>query len=340
LAAADDADGAVVRLVRADSLLQVAEAIAGDWIRPTVERAEVALMMAVDLLDPDLSVTDAVSGSPTDALLEGARHAERALRREPDDPRALAIRGEILLRLWNFGDLDSKDSLLPAAYRDLTRATELDPGLARAWYTLSDVQSARGSSAQSRLAAEKALAADVYAAWAPAVITQLFNSALGRGAAMEADSLCAVGQRHYPANPNFLECRLTTLGWFGSGGDAVDEAWTIVRHLDTLSVVAASKLHRRLLVAAMLARSGLRDSTEAVLAATRALASDEAAWASVAVSEAHVWVLLGEHSRPIELLESLMEADPQNREWLVRHPWFRSLREEPEFRRLMDSETP
>jgi serine/threonine-protein kinase len=329
-----DLRGAAIRFSRADSLLQLAEFAAPNWSQPEIERADLSLMKALIARDASMRDTTLLGGGVTSLLLAGSAHINRALRRAPDDPRALALHGEIFLRLWGFGELNAKDSLISVAYRDLARATELDPDQARAWYTLSEVLKVRGSPEQSRLAAQKALEADVYAAQAPAVILRLLYSALDRGAAGEADSLCAVDRRYYPSDPNSLECPLTILGWFGRGMKQVDSGWALVRQLDTVSAVASGRLPRRLLVAAVLARSGLSDSARAVLSSTRALAPNQQAWDDLAVYEAYVRVLAGEHRRPMELLQRMVAEDPENRGWLARHPWFQPLKDDPAFRRL------
>jgi predicted Zn-dependent protease len=96
-------------------------------------------------------------------------------------------------------------------------------------------------------------------------------------------------------------------------------------------------LHRRLLVSAVLARSGLRDSAHKVLASTRALAPSATAWNVLAVYEAYTLALLGERQAAIRALGRLVERNPENRGWLVRHPWFRSLRDDPAFQRIVQA---
>jgi hypothetical protein len=219
--------------------------------------------------------------------------------------------------------------------RDLRRATELDAGLARAWYTLSEALAAAGAPAESRLAAQKALAADIYAADAPSVLRNLMFSALERSGRGESDSLCTMGRRFYPEDPNFLECRLTILGWLGAGGNAVSQAWAEVRQLDTIPAMIQGRLARRLLVAAILARGGALDSARGVLTTTRSLAHDERSWRELGLYEAYIRVLLGERGRAIQILRGIAAEAPDNRAWLSTHPWFHALRDDPEFQSLV-----
>jgi tetratricopeptide (TPR) repeat protein len=263
-------------------------------------------------------------------LLSGLTQAERALEKDPESIRALALRGELLLRLSYFADLTAIDTLLEAARRDLTVATASDPSYAHAWYVLSQVHELRGSGAEAELAAHKALETDVYAREASGAFTLLYFGALQREAFGEAREHCRQGSRRFPNDPNLMECELTLLAWSGEGRPDVRRAWVLQAELDTAVAISHGRLHRRLYVAAVLARSGMADSARSVMSRTQQIATTEFAVGLQPV-EAYVWTLLGEEDRAFTLLTDWFEHDPESRDYWGRHPWFRTLQDRPGF---------
>ena len=334
LVVAGDFDAASDRIDQADSLLVLAEARSPDWPVPIYERGRlqwerVRLAMGAD---PAAGVTrrDELS----DWLYLGLAEAERALGRDPESIRALALRGELLLRLSYFADLAAADTLLDGAHRDLMTATGRDPSYAHAWYVLSQVHELRGSAAEAELAARKALDTDVYAREAPGAFTLLYFGALYREGFAEAREHCRQGRRRFPSDPNLLECELTLLAWSGEGRADVRRAWALQVELDTVIAISHGRLHRRLYVAAVLARSGMADSARSVMSRTDDLAATGPAIGLQPV-EAYIWTLLGEEDRAISLLSDWFEQDPEGRDYWGSHPWFRALRDLPEFSSLV-----
>jgi hypothetical protein len=83
-----------------------------------------------------------------------------------------------------------------------------------------------------------------------------------------------------------------------------------------------------MMVAAVLARAGLRDSARSVVAHAPG-EPDEVRPALT--SEAYVHVLLGEPKEAIKLLTQLVSGAPQLRSVVFKSPWFEDLRHDPEF---------
>jgi serine/threonine-protein kinase len=328
-------DAALERLRRADSLLARAEVLDPDWVLPVVKRGELSWSMAQTALSGPLSGTAPPDAPSVNAILEvGLAHLDRAVRKAPEDAYALTQRGLLATRLWNFGEVDGRDTLLESAYQDARRATELEPSSAVGWYVLSEVESLRGRNAEARVAAQRALDSDIYAEQAPRALAQLYFDALERTDEAGARRYCEEGRRRFPEVHNFRECELTLLAWFGRGQGAVRDAWRLIQALDTARLLAHGRLHRRLYAAAVLARTGLADSARRVIATTRALASDEAQVGDLRPIEAYIWVLLGDLTTAADRLAPILAADSGAARYWLHHPWFAPVANAPEFRRL------
>ena len=316
---------------RADSLLATAQLAAPDWPAPTLERADLAVARALGgMSGPNPPV---VGQPPADVLAEGLEYTADVLEEDPQNVRALTVRGELLFRMWEV--LPGRpDSLLDLALLELEKATGRPRSLPRAWYLLSDVLLSKGRVAESRIAAERALREDVYAEQAAATFAQLFFSALYDNRAA-ADSICSLGRLRYPQHPNFMECELTLIGWYGTGDDDVRRARVLVARLDSMPRLADARISRRLLLAAVLARSGDGGEARAVLDAAHDLASEPMGASRFAEPAAYVTLLLGDTTGTIELLRTVVNSDPAAGTWLADHPWFRTISHVAAFRELV-----
>jgi tetratricopeptide (TPR) repeat protein len=318
----------MLAFMRADSLLATAQLAAPEWLVPTLERADLALARVLG----GPSARD-VAEPPADVLAEGLRYTADVLENDPQNVRALTVRGELHFRLWEV--LPGRpDSLLDLAVLELEKATAQQHSLPRAWYLLSDALLSKGRVAESRIAAERALREDVYAEQAAATFAQLFFSALYENRAA-ADSICSLGRLRYPGHPNFIECELTLIGWYGAGTVDVRRARMLVARLDSMPRLADARISRRLLLAAVLARSGDRSGASAELDAAHALASEPIGASRFGEPAAYVTLLLGDTAGSIELLRMLVAADPAAGPWLADHPWFRTISHTASFRELV-----
>ncbi len=321
--------GATRALQEADSLAAVAERLDPGWIVPIIRRGWFAWTNAA-LAHDRFSFGEGDPGF-TDWLRVGIGHAERALAKRPADARALELRGYLRYRLWTSGRIPDADTLLDRAQDDLWAAVRWDPSLARSWYALSLLHGSKGEHAQANQAARMAMEKDAYLAEAEQVIPQLYWTNIERGASSDAEYWCEEGLRRFPDEPNLMECRTNLLGWFGTGAADIAAAWREIERLEGVEAVEAGAPYRRLLVAALLARSGLADSARAVVRQTRGAYPGETMY----VQEAFVRVELGETDHAVRLLELTLREYPHYAGWIANHYWFRSLREDDRFLQLV-----
>jgi tetratricopeptide (TPR) repeat protein len=277
------------------------------------------------------------SGKAFAALIHsGSAHADRALMLEAGNPEALAIRGVLAHELWWTYPTSSATALVTAE-RDLRAAVDAKPSLAIAWYTLSRLYHSMGRFAEADQAARKALEADAYFSDALQVMSRLFFTALDRGDQTQARYWCREGRRRFAARENFIDCELTLLGWFASTKQDAGTAWRLLEQVERSDSAPALWASRRMMVAAILARSGLRDSATAVIRVTRDALRNEFLLTEMAYPEAYVRLLLGERDEAIRLIRLYLEANPTMREYTSRSPWFQPLHDDPRFGALVHS---
>ena len=320
------------RLAFADSLLIKAEAADPRWAEPVTLRGWIAMdRYAVASLSDQRRI-----------LQEAVTNANRALTLRPGDPRALELRGNARWILCLFHQHPAEaERLLTDADRDLQAAVEVDPLRATAWNTLSQLRRVQGDHQGAYLAAEEAYRADAYLLKADVVRDRQFRSALAFGRPDLASRHCLAGAREFPDNWRFVECRLVILATVDTGRADVAAASAVVAELTALdppnvaqgSGREYSLVYRKMLLAAVLARAGERDSARAVLARAHAeVKSDPESRASFAYDEAHVLLFLGDRPGAIEAIRELLSIQPQMRRSVANDHLFRMLRAEPAFR--------
>jgi DNA-binding SARP family transcriptional activator/TolB-like protein len=310
-------------LARSDSLLARAERADPGWTHPTLERGWVAYE-AGRLAD----------GPRAAALLRTAQdRADRVLAREPENARALELRG--LVRFERAAAAGAgHEARADSAERDLRAAVTAQPSLASAWSRLSQLLRYRNRVAESDLAARRALHEDAYLDDAPAILNRLYFSAMLLGDYPQARSLCDGGRQRFPADWRFLECGLTLMREDRSRPPDPAAAWRLVAALDRLDPPgraaaegrAYSPVYRRALAAAILARAGERDSARAVLARARAaVEDDQERRLDLAYDEAYVLLLLGERDAARARLREVLAHRAWLREFARTDPLFREL---------------
>lgn len=329
----DPADASAGRrsLVVADSLLAVAEARDPRWADPSILRGWVTLDLA-DLMG---------SGLERKRLFDAALdHAQRALVLDPQHPSALQLRGTIRWKMVAASSTPGPDSLLNEAEHDLRAAVEGDASLAGAWSTLSQLLRFRGALGESYLAIHRALEEDAYFADEDEIVERLYRSALVLERYPEARRWCSQGEREFPGDFRFLECRLTLLTRAGDSPPDPAAAWRVVAQLDSVDPPNKARLagreynavYRRMMVAAVLARAGETDSARAVLARARRSAVEEDARTFLLYDEAYVYLLLKDRNQAIAALRRYLTLRPFLRAYLSRDPVFRELHDDPRFK--------
>jgi tetratricopeptide (TPR) repeat protein len=263
---------------------------------------------------------------------------EKVLARQPTSAEALALRGELRHRLVFLAYPAGPDSLLPLAKADLRDALDARPDMARAWNVLGQLFHAEGRFVEAVQAARNAFEADAYLDDVQSVLFDLFFGSLYLDRFDEARTWCRTGLERFPSNPNFAQCELTLLGWSAKGRRQADAAWRLlgdIERRDSAGVLSPMWGYRRMLVASVLARSGLADSARAVIERVRREAREHPGSSDVTDIEAYVRLQLGEREVAIKLLESYLEVIPSFRSNVARNPWYRDLHTDPRFRALV-----
>ena len=339
-----DRAGAGSSYLMADTLLARAAALDPAWIDPLVLRARLMLSRALYLWDEELASGHSNElmqpGSPAGAAFAraietGIGFGNAALTAHPNAPEALEVRGRLRYTLWSYFALPQGDTLVVQAERDLRAAVLVDSMRAAAWFTLSELYRHLGRYTDAADAATAALNADAYLDQAPAVMADLFFSALILERWDDARTWCTRGVRRFPARPNFVDCRLRILGWTGRGRQDVTEAWRALADANGKDSSPVLKIDRLLMVAAVLARSGMADSARGVLRTAGALASDPYLRMDMSYAEAYVYLLLGDRDEALRLLDSYLHVNPQERGSTAENPWWQSLRADPRFEALV-----
>lgn len=332
---------------RADSLYRRARALDAQWSVPLVGRGRVAHAFASLLSDarPAAEARQALAQPPRRPRYEdewirlGLAVTDSALQLAPESAEAHELRGLIRYLSWLRGYATSADSLV-ASERDLRAAVQGAPRLARAWSSLSQLLRYTGRFAEAEEAAQQALEADAFLLDARAVHRTLFFSALNLERYEVARDWCARGRVRFPADAEFGHCGLRILGWSGRGRAAIHEGWRLADSLERASSGQATGVYaadRRLLLAALYARTGLADSATALVDAARHAAAEDSTAAWFLFAESNVRLLLGDRRAALELIRRGLVLSPQLRDYVSRAAWFAALRTDPDFVRLVAS---
>ena len=339
---AGDDEGAMRGLKRADSMYANAAVLDRRWSVPLVARGGIAQAFGEQLADTrPASDARAAAARP---LPRAPRYSDEwfrvalgeavsALALRPDDPEALALRGTVRYRRWLQGYVTEPESLT-AAERDLEAAVSAAPTLARAWYRLSELLRFTGRFAEAEQAAQRALDADAFLLEARPVYATLYFAALNLGRYDDARARCAGARARFPRDLEFAHCELRIIGWSGRGRAAIARARRLA---DSLAAALADAragsfpADRRLLLAAIYARSGQPDSARALVGEARAASPSDTGAAWFLSAEAYIHVLLGERAPALDLLTRALAPSPQLRGYFAHTPWFDALHEDPRF---------
>jgi tetratricopeptide (TPR) repeat protein len=221
--------------------------------------------------------------------------------------------------------------LIVSAERDLRAALDQRPNLAEAWSALAELLVQQGRFVDGAAAAQRAFDADAFFELRR-VLAVAFSASLAAENFPDARSWCRLGLLYYAGDPRFTECTLRILGSTARSQAAVSQAWQEIRRIelqDSLHLLDATWGYRRLLLAAILARGGSRDSARSILLGVR---QRQLPIAKAASEPAEVYVLLLLHDREAavqRLVEHLQVAAAGRSTSLLMHPWFRPLRGDP-----------
>jgi hypothetical protein len=295
---------AAARALRSsDSSLTKVESMAPRWVEPMVERAAVLQRIGALHMIPPLRDTVLVKES----LALGVAVATRAVSLDRSNAAALESLGTLSYWYWLTVPVsaDSALRLLSRSERMLEASVAADPGRTEAWSLLSAVLYARADYAGAYLAANSAYRADAYLANPQEILSALSVTAYEIGDDSTSRYWCDELNRQFAGSWTGAYCRLNVL----TRGDersasamVIARAWKIA--VDTAwSSVPEQRIepHFHMLVAAVLARYGLRDSARAVLrrAATDMSRSHDL---EIVPLEAYARVLLGQYDTATKTL--------------------------------------
>jgi tetratricopeptide (TPR) repeat protein len=238
------------------------------------------------------------------------------------------------MSLWRTARSNYSDSLRDAAEADLRAAVARRGDMSNAWSTLSVLFQITGQYDKARETAEAALKSDAFLKNASQVINRLLFTSLSTGRTSDARKWCAQGQRQFPRYPPFWGCEFTILGWNGKTSADVGAAWVSLaasEARDSANSLASGWATRRLLIASIAARAGMKDSALAIARAVRTNSAKGGAAPPADYGEAYVLALVGQKDSAISLLERYVRSSPAFRSQVKYSPWFTALRDDPRF---------
>jgi serine/threonine-protein kinase len=317
----------------ADSLLAMAERLDDKWADPSVLRGLVSYRWS------RLSGRDQVLIKKH--VDEGLAHVAQALAKDPGNPDALELRGNLNYWSWLIGlEPDSKkaETLLAGAQADLEAATQANPNQAGAWATLSHLYNQTGSGVDVNLAARRALEADAYLDNADLILSRLFLSSYDLGQFQDATHWCEETRRRFGDNYTAPRCELFMLTTRSREPD-VARAWRLA---DSVVEMAPGprkqffRLNSNTLVAAVLARAGQTDSARRL--AERSVGDAEVSpTRDLSLFAAFALLQAGDTTKAIDQLKIYFAANERMRTAYAQEPgwWFRGISEDGRYRQLV-----
>ena len=316
------------------SLLAKAETADPKWVTPVTQRGWLSYRQA------------RLSGSFDktyygDRITKGLGHVDQALKLQPGDPDALEFVAPCSIWRWLLNlapDPAEAERLMVDAEKDLRASVAANPEQASAWNTLSHLLINKLETAEAKLAALRAYDADPYLTSANLTIWRLFSTSLDLEDGVEANHWCSEGGRRFPADPRFAECRVW-VGFLEGQRANVDSAWSEMRRYVELSSPNQREfwqLRGQMIVAAVLARAGLKDSARAVILRSRGDARIDPT-RELAQWEAVARTILGDKDEAITQLGVWLATNPQQRATMVKDNlwWWKDLRGEKRYRQLI-----
>ncbi len=312
-----------------DSLLAVAEHLDPEWSVPTIQRGWTALQQA--RLAPVITDVD------TKELRRGLADADRVLATHSDEPHALTLKGIVEYFLSKPRTFSSEETRAwrEAAERDLRAATLQDtlrdPAMAAAWARLAYMLDEQGEFDEARLAAQRAFESDAFLSNDRDYLYITASLALELKRLDQADRLLEKGQSLFPSDPAYPGLRLVVVASQPPGPGRVQLAWSLLHGLEARTGGSHYQTGR-FMVAATLARAGLRDSARAVRDRARALDPDAP---QEPYYEAYVALQLGDRDRALALLRRCVENGWKAPGYIAHDWWWTPLRDDRRFQTLI-----
>lgn len=302
------------------------------WSAPYVRIGEVAgwkVIFFTEMMDPS-DLTAAMG-----AIDDGIELLDLALNNDPDNPRVLAQKGELLFRRGsNTQDPVGARVALTQAIEYLEAAVENNPNMASAWGTLSNIHLERGDYLQAKLRGQRALGKDAFLENATVITGTLAVAHLNLGEEVEALSRCREVQRR-TSDYSGYECELEVMAWGEKRPPDPEKAKALA---DTIFLLGSRERQPsfcpRVLfaLAGVYGRAGMMENALAEMEGARGCCPETL----VLWQEAAAEVQVGNPSGAIAVLERLLALDPvRGSRDLIRRV-FLPLSDEPRFVGLSD----
>ncbi len=238
-------EAAMRDLMRADSMLALAEVLDRKWTAPSMLRAWVFAQQSI--IDTQI-LQKSVGKTQRDYFDRAVAQADTTVRRWPKSAEAKELRGVMRFYLWrHLANVEGHDSaaLRVDAEQDFREAVR-DPGRVEAWYYLAAIAHQKGDFRNENNAALKAYRADAFARHAHATLNRLALSYLELHEDSLALAACNEGRRRYPHHASFQYCALSVLAWGDLVAPQVDTAWKLVREVQNWRLELHTRLARTL----------------------------------------------------------------------------------------------
>ena len=316
----------------ADSLFAQAAGEDKNWVRPVTRRAWLTFREC-QLMRADKVFSDTCSK-------RGLELAANAVAIDSTDADTREIRGTLTYFRWLQNlepDQDRAQQIFLDSEVDFRAAVSANPEQASAWTWLSHLLFNKAELAEAKLAALKAYSSDPYLTNANVTVWRLFSAALDAGDQVESVRWCEEGERRFPNNFRFYECRLMLYALPGMKPD-LPTAWKAFERFvalsDTTSRVYWTKRGQMWLSMA-LARAGLKDSARRVAERARADQSVDPS-REFAYFEALMHTMLGDKDAAFHHLGLYLQTSPNQAPNLGKDDtwWTKDLRSDPRWQAL------
>lgn len=311
-------------LESADSILHEVEAVAPRWAEPAIERARVLEQIGVSYLVPPLGDSTKVKVF----LGLGMKEAARAVSLEPENASALESFGTLSYWYWITVPLphDSSTLIQAQAIRALRGAVAADPSRSSAWSLLGSSLQASADYVDAYVTASRAYQADAYLTNPQEILSSLSTTAYEIGDDSASIRWCDEVNRRFERSWAGAYCQLSIMALINRSTDGdISRAWMIASNAGQgSSGVHSVEPHLRMLIAAIIARRGLRDSAEATIQRSRDQALGDA---EILPTEADAQILLNRSDVAVDLLTEYMKDMPTQRAGVARSRRFSALKQ-------------
>jgi serine/threonine protein kinase/DNA-binding SARP family transcriptional activator/tetratricopeptide (TPR) repeat protein len=324
---------AIRKADEADSSFAVVQKMDEYWVEPRIGRARLAYATA--------RTVGAFDSLHAPWVASGLAHASAAVELEPNDARALEIRGTLRYWQWLTGvarDTTAAAALLLLAEQDLTAAASHRRSQAAAWNVLSHLLLIKNQLPRASAAAERALDLDPYLPNIDLTISRLFSMSLDMDYPDQARKWCVEGFGRYPNHYRSADCRLS-LHTLRDAKPDMAEVWKDYSAFLAMSPPLLRDFNARrgrMLVALAAVRAGLPDSARHLAVTSLADSTVDPRHQLMSLA-AIVHEQLGDRDKAIEMMSRILEAAPHQRAAMATDKswWLRDLRSDPRFQALV-----